>query len=408
MDTDTRREQAPPPPPGGLRPPLRRTDRRYIAGVAGGLAEHFDIDVTVVRIVFLVLCVFGGAGIAAYGAGWLMMPDSLGRSGLDELPGLRNPAVLAAAVVVLLVALWAPWWHFGRLLGPAVLVVAGVLLLVNASRRGGPSSPPPPNDPVRAGSPPPPPPTSPVRPEETAPTSRTDQHTTQQFAAPASPPPAPPPPGPVASPPPAPRGHLRLRAPWVTVATLGLMCAVSGVLALNGVSGGIIVAVDLLLAGAALAAGAWLRRSDGLIAIGALLVAALVLGGAIPVSYGAGTGDRSFRPTGVDQLHTYELFAGQQVVDLRGLDLATGAPAASVRVEQGFGSVEVVVPQGAQVTIASRVRIGEQDLLGRNSSGVGNHEPSMTDTPAGSENGPTIDLDIDLAVGRVEVRRGNA
>ena len=45
---------------------LRRsaTDRK-IAGVAGGLARHLDIDPTVLRVLFVVLAFFGGAGLLA-------------------------------------------------------------------------------------------------------------------------------------------------------------------------------------------------------------------------------------------------------------------------------------------------------------------------------------------------------
>jgi phage shock protein PspC (stress-responsive transcriptional regulator) len=52
----------------------RPTKDRMIAGVAAGLAEYLSIDVTVVRIGIAVLAVFGGAGIALYIAGWLLMP----------------------------------------------------------------------------------------------------------------------------------------------------------------------------------------------------------------------------------------------------------------------------------------------------------------------------------------------
>jgi phage shock protein C len=58
------------------RSPLRRpTHDRMIAGVAAGIADYFDVDVTVVRIAIAVLSVFGGAGIALYIAGWLLMPE---------------------------------------------------------------------------------------------------------------------------------------------------------------------------------------------------------------------------------------------------------------------------------------------------------------------------------------------
>jgi phage shock protein C len=70
----------PPPPPTDSdtshRPLVRRTDDRMIAGVASGIAAYFDVDVTVVRIGIAVLSVFGGAGVALYIAGWLLMPEA--------------------------------------------------------------------------------------------------------------------------------------------------------------------------------------------------------------------------------------------------------------------------------------------------------------------------------------------
>jgi phage shock protein C len=59
-----------------------------IAGVASGLAEYFDVDVTIVRITIAVLTVFGGAGIALYIAGWLLMPhQGTERSIANKLTG---------------------------------------------------------------------------------------------------------------------------------------------------------------------------------------------------------------------------------------------------------------------------------------------------------------------------------
>jgi len=51
-----------------------RTDRK-IAGVCAGFAEYFDIDVTVVRVVWLIVALFGGGGILAYLIAWIVMPE---------------------------------------------------------------------------------------------------------------------------------------------------------------------------------------------------------------------------------------------------------------------------------------------------------------------------------------------
>lgn len=46
-----------------------------LAGVASGLARYLGVDVTVVRIVLVVLAAVGGAGVPLYLAGWLLIPE---------------------------------------------------------------------------------------------------------------------------------------------------------------------------------------------------------------------------------------------------------------------------------------------------------------------------------------------
>jgi phage shock protein PspC (stress-responsive transcriptional regulator) len=46
-----------------------------LAGVASGLAEYFDVDVTFVRIGLVALSFLGGAGVPLYVAAWLLIPE---------------------------------------------------------------------------------------------------------------------------------------------------------------------------------------------------------------------------------------------------------------------------------------------------------------------------------------------
>ena len=46
-----------------------------LAGVAAGIAEHLDIDVTLVRIVLVLLAFIGGLAVPLYLAAWLLIPD---------------------------------------------------------------------------------------------------------------------------------------------------------------------------------------------------------------------------------------------------------------------------------------------------------------------------------------------
>jgi len=52
----------------------RSRNDRMIGGVAGGIAEYFDIDPVIVRIIF-VCTLFFGAGILAYILLWIIIPE---------------------------------------------------------------------------------------------------------------------------------------------------------------------------------------------------------------------------------------------------------------------------------------------------------------------------------------------
>jgi phage shock protein C len=48
---------------------------RKLAGVCAGFAEYFDIDVTLVRIVWLLASVLTGIGLLSYPIAWIIMPE---------------------------------------------------------------------------------------------------------------------------------------------------------------------------------------------------------------------------------------------------------------------------------------------------------------------------------------------
>ncbi len=148
MSTDTT------PPPAQQRhgyPPLSamrrsRTDRKLV-GVAGGLGRWAGVDPLVLRILFVVLTLFGGSGILLYALGWLLVPDE----GEEESEGqrlfngrsksrFRTVAVLVV-VLVLGLAVTGSLIHSGPGLGGlGVLLVVGlavVLVLRNGRRTAG-------------------------------------------------------------------------------------------------------------------------------------------------------------------------------------------------------------------------------------------------------------------------------
>ena len=48
---------------------------RKIAGVCLGFAEYFDIDPVLVRVVWVLCTLFGLAGLIAYAAAWIVVPE---------------------------------------------------------------------------------------------------------------------------------------------------------------------------------------------------------------------------------------------------------------------------------------------------------------------------------------------
>lgn len=57
--------------------PLERaTQDRWIGGVAAGLGHYFDIDPTIVRLIFLVAFFGFGTGLLVYIVLWFVMPAS--------------------------------------------------------------------------------------------------------------------------------------------------------------------------------------------------------------------------------------------------------------------------------------------------------------------------------------------
>jgi phage shock protein C len=53
----------------------RSKENRMIAGVCGGIAEYFNVDPTLIRLLWI-LAIFMGAGILVYIVGWIIIPEN--------------------------------------------------------------------------------------------------------------------------------------------------------------------------------------------------------------------------------------------------------------------------------------------------------------------------------------------
>jgi len=70
----------------------RDTDDVRIAGVCSGLAIYFDIDIALVRILFLVALLLGSAGFWLYVILWIAVPKAITPAQKCELRGIPTTA----------------------------------------------------------------------------------------------------------------------------------------------------------------------------------------------------------------------------------------------------------------------------------------------------------------------------
>ena len=371
---------------------MRDPDDQVVAGVCAAFARYTDTDPVLWRVTLAVLTLFGGAGLVLYVLGWALVPRTdRGSSFVERTLRGRDHGISAAGVVLVVIAgvLLLGILSDGPGLG-ALLVVGGVAYLVSRERRE----------------------PRPVGQEQPYETAYDAQYGPVHGPVP---PPLDDPAGAVwAERPPARRRQRRPRSPLgamaLSVATLltGVLLALrlSGVEALTTPR---ILAVALLVVGGGLLVGAWVGRARWLIAVG--LVLALALGGSVAARSAGlsdglddGVGERRWTPTGDA---SYALGAGEAVLDLSSLRPRTSS---EVDVEVGVGRLLVLVPRDVRVTGEAQAGVGE--LLQVSEDGRRRVLNPDDDTDVrerfgfdGDETGPVVELDLEVGMGQIEVRR---
>ena len=117
--------------------PLRRDqDDRLVGGVAAGAAAWKGVNVTAVRIVFVLIAIFsGGVGGAVYVAAWLLIPaagqeTSIASQARNDPRGIRLAIAVASLLALILLAIgalgdgWFTSWAW-----PQVISAAGLVLI---------------------------------------------------------------------------------------------------------------------------------------------------------------------------------------------------------------------------------------------------------------------------------------
>lgn len=117
---------------------------RKIAGVAGGIAEYLKVDSTVIRLIWVLAILFGGAGFLAYLIAWIVIPEekeSFAQTGPEERTGPeveKNEIygrtgfwgiLLIALGGILLLREFIPY-ELTRYFWPIIIIGLGLFLLI--------------------------------------------------------------------------------------------------------------------------------------------------------------------------------------------------------------------------------------------------------------------------------------
>jgi phage shock protein PspC (stress-responsive transcriptional regulator) len=370
---------------------LRRsiTDRK-VAGVAGGLARHLDVDPVILRVAFVVLVFFGGAGLILYGACWLLVPEEGSRTAPLHLDDRTRTVVLMVAGVVAFAALVGDSW--GASWFPWPLAVVAVVVLVFLTRKDAERTPPPAYDQGASH------PTVTYSAPAYGPTHTGPEHPTAAYPQPPS--------GWVPPAPTRPRSPRR-RGPILFWFTLALILLAEGVLGIVDLALGLSApasaypALAVGISGLMLLLGAFWGRAGGLILLG--LVSTVALAGATAADNWDGE-QLSPTPTRASDVEpSYRLSTGELVLDLRQVADLERLDGRTVHLDGDVGRLEVIVPDGLDVDVRADVDgPGNISLFGDETGGI---NTSMDRRYDGGRKAPELTLDAELAVGQVEVHQ---
>lgn len=372
---------------------LRRTSRdKHIAGVAGGLARHFDVDPIIPRVALAVLVLFGGSGLLLYGALWLLVPsDDTGEAVVSLDDRSRSVAITIAGVIAGLALLgdlvngWIPWPLLGVL-----LVVA--LLLGNHQRRSTPSAPAAPAQPgVDFNKPPAGHPDA----ERYEAAGQAPHYPSPHYQAPQP-----------YVPPLKPRNPLK-RGPilfWFTAALAAFGTGVLILLDAVGVSvaGSAYPALALAIVGTMLVVGAFYGRAGGLIVVG--LALALATAGAVAGEQIEGE-ERTIAPRTAAQVQdAYDYSVGETTLVLSDVRNPEDLAGRTVSLDLGAGRVRIVLPDDVPVDVRADVGLGSIEFPDQNSGGGGIRLDGSYGASSGSNSDlDALELDVEVGLGEIVV-----
>jgi|P1105metagenome_2_1110788.scaffolds.fasta_scaffold00562_4 phage shock protein PspC (stress-responsive transcriptional regulator) len=137
----------------------RSRTNRVIAGVCGGLADYFKIDIALMRVLFVVATICGSFGFWMYVILWIVVPEeyALGPGNINEnsyddtIDITPNEAreekksvngAMIASLILIFIGVMALVDNFTPIawvwkLWPVPLIIIGVILLINSTKNNG-------------------------------------------------------------------------------------------------------------------------------------------------------------------------------------------------------------------------------------------------------------------------------
>lgn len=130
----------------------RSSQNRMIAGVAGGMAEYANVDVALMRLIWVLAFLAGGFGFPAYIICWIIIPERSGEHQqypmdtdreTGQLPDHLNQhadrrrnagLILIGLGLIFLIKNFIPW-HYWDKGWPLILVAVGLYILL-AHKKG--------------------------------------------------------------------------------------------------------------------------------------------------------------------------------------------------------------------------------------------------------------------------------
>ena len=340
-------------PPAPARRLLRSRTDRVIGGVCGGIARHYNLDPTLVRVGAVAGVVLWGASAVLYLVALFLMPEEPqdGVRAGPEVPAGAAPLgaaltgrnrVLAAIGVVVLVCVAGPvllglGFAAGGLLLPfALLILAGLGTAWIVTGR-------------------------------------------------------------------KPAGGDAGQITRLTLLGLGVL-ALLGLLAVGSfwaaaAGGDAIVAGAGILAGVALVASAFARPARWLILPALALVIPAAFVSAAGVDLDGGVGEKHYRPTALaDVRESYQVGAGSLTLDLRDVELPAGER--RVHLDVGMGEAVVLVDEDVCVSTTAELGMGGVEVFDRDGGGIDVDWEDVHGAPAGTSR---LVVDADVGLGAVRI-----